>query len=82
MLLVRIALEGQEMNLIGKSSLIAKKNTLQKKWILAGGLGLDNAKEAYNILRPEIMDFNSAIELEPGQKDHQKLDSLFTILRP
>ena len=53
-----------------------------KKWILAGGLGLDNAKEAYNILRPEIMDFNSAIELEPGQKDHQKLDSLFTILRP
>ena len=52
-----------------------------KKWILAGGLGLDNAMEAYNILRPEIMDFNSAIELEPGQKDHKKLDSLFTILR-
>ena len=53
----------------------------EKKWILAGGLGLENAKLAAYSLYPDIMDFNSAIELEPGKKDHHKLSSLFSNLR-
>ena len=64
--LVRTALEGQNESDWQEFSNCQKKCPA-KKWILAGGLGLDNAKEAYNILRPEIMDFNSAIELELGQ---------------
>jgi phosphoribosylanthranilate isomerase len=53
----------------------------EKKWILAGGLGLENAKLAISSLHPDIMDFNSAIEVEPGKKDHRKLSSLFSNLR-
>ena len=52
-----------------------------KKWILAGGLGIENAKLAATTLDPDIMDFNSAIELRPGKKDHHKLNSLFSNLR-
>ena len=53
----------------------------EKKWILAGGLGLENAKLAISSLHPDIMDFNSALEIEPGKKDHRKLSSLFSSLR-
>lgn len=53
----------------------------EKKWILAGGLGLENAKLATSSLLPDIIDFNSAIEIEPGKKDHRKLSSLFSNLR-
>ena len=53
----------------------------EKKWILAGGLGSENANRAISSLHPDIIDFNSAIEIEPGKKDHGKLNSLFSNLR-
>ena len=52
-----------------------------KKWILAGGLNVQNAKQAIEILNPDVMDFNSGVETEPGRKDHRKLTDLFRELR-
>lgn len=37
--------------------------------ILAGGLGINNITESIKKLRPEIIDLNSCVEVEPGKKD-------------
>ncbi len=48
-----------------------------KRWILAGGLGLDNIVEAMEQTTPDMVDFNSGVESTPGKKDPSKLEALF-----
>jgi phosphoribosylanthranilate isomerase len=42
---------------------------------------LDNFRKAMEILNPDIMDFNSALETEPGKKSHVMLSELFDGLK-
>lgn len=44
-----------------------------RPWLLAGGLGPDNALEAAQACSPAGLDFNSGVESAPGQKNHAKL---------
>ncbi|MCX2683476.1 phosphoribosylanthranilate isomerase [Campylobacter sp. MIT 21-1685] len=44
----------------------------KKDFILAGGIGLDNIKEALKF-KPKIIDINSKVENEQGLKDEEKI---------
>lgn len=61
--------------------LSCKQKYPSPQWVLAGGLGLDNFRKAMEILNPDIMDFNSALESEPGKKNHVLLSELFAGLK-
>jgi phosphoribosylanthranilate isomerase len=49
-------------------------------WILAGGLGPDNAAEAAS-RGVKALDLNSGVELSPGLKSSEKLQQVATLLR-
>jgi phosphoribosylanthranilate isomerase len=53
---------------------------LPHPWILAGGLGPDNIRQALTACRPAGVDLNSGLESEPGCKDpnlvRQTLDAI------
>ncbi len=51
-----------------------------KKWVLAGGLGPHNLNEALLQANPDVLDMNSALEIDPGVKDHNKLHLAFSLL--
>lgn len=51
-----------------------------KRWGLAGGLSPENIREALDSTDPDIVDFNSGVESEPGKKDPQRLHALFESL--
>ncbi len=61
-------------------SLIEKLN-LQRPVILAGGLSVDNVKDAIKHVNPFGIDVNSGIEIEPGIKDHSKLNEFVRKVR-
>jgi phosphoribosylanthranilate isomerase len=50
-------------------------------WFLAGGLNPNNILEALTQLRPSGIDLSSGVERSPGDKDLQKVASLFEQLR-
>lgn len=44
-----------------------------RPWLLAGGLGPDNAAAAVAACRPDALDFNSGVEEAPGRKSPELL---------
>jgi len=46
--------------------------------ILAGGLNPDNAKQAYETVKPYALDISSGVESDKGVKDAEKLRKLFS----
>ncbi|MCH2156174.1 MAG: phosphoribosylanthranilate isomerase [Opitutales bacterium] len=52
-----------------------------KRWILAGGLNPDNIIAARDETAADVLDVNSGVEMEPGVKDLQLLETLFERLR-
>ena len=52
-----------------------------KPFFLAGGLSPDNVGAAISLVRPDGLDVSSGVELEPGIKDHAKVDELFKRVR-
>jgi len=52
-----------------------------KKWILAGGLGPGNIREALSFTSAGMVDVNSGVESAPGIKDPGKLETLFSEIR-
>ncbi|MBD2344353.1 phosphoribosylanthranilate isomerase [Anabaena subtropica] len=46
-------------------------------WLLAGGLTPDNVLEALSQLNPDGIDLSSGVELQPGNKDLDKVALLF-----
>ena len=57
-----------------------KSKYADKKWILAGGIGPENLRDALARTNPDIVDVNSAVESEPGVKDHEKVKKVFSIV--
>jgi len=53
----------------------------QKPFFLAGGLTPDNIAAAISLVRPDAIDIASGVESEPGIKDHDKIEQLFTRVR-
>lgn len=53
---------------------------LQRPTILAGGLSPENVALAITAVHPYAVDINSAIELQPGIKDHPRLQALMQVV--
>lgn len=53
----------------------------QRPVFLAGGLNPDNVVAAHHHVRPWALDLSSGVEAQPGQKEPQKLISLFEQLQ-
>ncbi|MDB9315820.1 phosphoribosylanthranilate isomerase [Spirulina sp. CS-785/01] len=56
--------------------------TPQQPWFLAGGLNPDNILEALNNCHPQGIDLSSGVERSPGDKDLNKVQQLFQVLKP
>jgi len=50
-----------------------------ERLILAGGIGAENLREAYEILQPVAVDLTSSVEARPGKKDAVKLKQFFEV---
>lgn len=48
-------------------------DSLNKDYILAGGLNAENVEQALHVCTPYALDVCSGIELNPGVKDHKKM---------
>lgn len=57
----------------GKSFDWSLIETMDIPYLLAGGLGADNVKEALKKLSPAAVDINSRVEKKPGIKNHRLL---------
>ena len=55
---------------------ITKGLKLRRPLILAGGLAPENVALAIAAVQPYAVDINSAVELQPGMKDHRRLQAL------
>ena len=53
----------------------------EKKWILAGGIGPENIVSSIQATDAHMVDLNSAVETEPGQKELDKIKSVFESLK-
>ena len=45
---------------------------ISKKWMIAGGLNINNVKEAINLVKPDVIDISSGVE-KKGVKCEQKI---------
>lgn len=59
---------------------IIEKLQLARPILLAGGLSPENIVQAIEQVRPYGVDVNSGIEIEPGIKDHQRLQQLMQLV--
>ncbi|MFN2363194.1 MAG: phosphoribosylanthranilate isomerase [Halarsenatibacteraceae bacterium] len=60
---------------------LLKKTNLNKNYILAGGLGPDNIREALNRLNPAAVDLNSRLESSPGKKDPELMKESVNLIK-
>jgi len=79
-------LDTYQKNMVGGTgtsfdwSLIKRLN-LNKPWILAGGLTVDNVADAIKAVAPYGVDVNSGVEKRPGEKDHDLIRSFVRQVR-
>ena len=55
--------------------------SLEKPWLLAGGLRTTNLQAAVALTRAPIVDVSSGVESRPGIKDPEKLEAFFAAAR-
>ncbi|MFW5994220.1 MAG: phosphoribosylanthranilate isomerase [Halanaerobiaceae bacterium] len=55
--------------------------SLNQNYILAGGLGPDNIREALNRLKPAAVDLNSRLEISPGKKDPELMKEAVNLIK-
>ena len=53
---------------------ILKDYKSKKKWMLAGGLNIDNIKKAINITKAPAIDISSGLEIKKGIKSHKLIE--------
>ena len=53
---------------------ILKDYKSKKKWMLAGGLNIDNIKKAINITNAPAIDISSGLEIKKGVKNHKLIE--------
>jgi len=54
--------------------------SLDKPWIMAGGLGPHNVHQAILACSPDGVDLSSGVESQPGHKDHGKIEALMSAI--
>jgi phosphoribosylanthranilate isomerase len=52
-----------------------------RPWLLAGGIGPRNIREAMLRCRPDGLDLNSSVEQSPGRKDEHKVRAAVALVR-
>jgi phosphoribosylanthranilate isomerase len=52
---------------------VARRATVGRRIILAGGLNVENVAAAVRIVRPYAVDVASGVESKPGKKDHGRM---------
>ncbi len=55
--------------------------TFHTPWILAGGISPEIIPEVFSKLRPDGIDASSRLEISPGIKDLEKVESLVRVIR-
>ena len=55
--------------------------TFKTPWILAGGISAEIIPEVFSKLRPDGIDASSQLEISPGIKDLEKVESLVRVIR-
>ena len=55
--------------------------TFKTPWILAGGISAEIIPEIFSKLRPDGIDASSRLEISPGIKDLEKVESLVRVIR-
>ena len=55
--------------------------TFKTPWILAGGISAEIIPEIFSKLRPDGIDASSLLEISPGIKDLNKVESLVRVIR-
>ena len=60
---------------------IIKNNEPQKKWMLAGGLNINNIEQAVEISNPPAIDISSGVEISKGIKDPEMIKNFITKCR-
>ncbi len=60
---------------------LLKDISLSKPWMLAGGLNLDNARDAVKQTGAAILDVSSGVEGADGKKDPRKIDEFLGMIR-
>ncbi|MBA4358905.1 MAG: N-(5'-phosphoribosyl)anthranilate isomerase [Desulfovibrio sp.] len=63
-----------------KGAEILAQANFPRPWLLAGGLGPDNAVAMLAQFRPAGLDLNSGVESAPGMKDETRLRAVFSAL--
>ena len=54
---------------------LLKNFKISKKWMVAGGLNINNIKEALETTKPDIVDISSGVEKELGIKDNHIINN-------
>jgi phosphoribosylanthranilate isomerase len=60
---------------------LLKNLKLEKKWMLAGGLNINNVEDALSITNAPVIDISSGVELEKGIKCEKKIKNLINHLK-
>ena len=60
---------------------LLKNIKLEKKWMLAGGLSINNVEEALSITNAPAIDISSGVEIEKGIKCEKKIKNLINHLK-
>ncbi len=60
---------------------LLKDFKISKKWMVAGGLNINNIREALEITKPDIVDISSGVEKERGIKCEKKIRDFIKYVR-
>ncbi len=60
---------------------LQSSKSIKKSFLIAGGLNSENVSHYLKVLRPHGVDISSAIESQPGVKDHRKMKEFFSSLK-
>lgn len=60
---------------------LLKNLKVSKKWMIAGGLNINNIREALEISKAEIVDISSGVEKERGIKCENKIRDFIKYVR-